>query len=337
MVGFYGDPTISWSIVAHAELGDGVRVSPEEVGERFRVAVARFPWLGIAPGVEVLTGETLGRFADEPYVPGASMVRVAVSEAGVMVAGHHGVVDGLGLVALLGIALDVPVAGGARGVGAREARRGFVLSAVSRLGEAVFVPPTRVAPEPGVESVGRDVFGRVDLSGCSGGTAVWVAAAVAVTRRWNVERGRSAGRVVAAVGASRRDAGGVRPEHDAAFFRLRVPEGAGVGVVRSMVARQAPEPGFPARSSRVARWVASVLSGRLGSTFLVSNLGVIDVPGVSRVAFYPAAGGRSGVAFGVATVGERTTVTVRARGRDFGVGAVSRMVTLFAEAARARV
>jgi len=64
--------------------------------------------------------------------------------------------------------------------------------------------------------------------------------------------------------------------------------------------------------------VAKVLSARMGSTLLVSNLGLLrGPPGLGSVEFYPVAHGRSGVALGAASVGDRTVLTLRARRRDF--------------------
>jgi hypothetical protein len=74
------------------------------------------------------------------------------------------------------------------------------------------------------------------------------------------------------------------------------------------------------------------LAPRLGSTFLTSNLGVVTAAPVESLAFYPAASGRSGVAFGAATVGDTTTVTTRARRRDFDRDAAARLLSLLVDA-----
>ncbi|MGH3739663.1 MAG: hypothetical protein ACRDT6_29285, partial [Micromonosporaceae bacterium] len=80
-----------------------------------------------------------------------------------MLAAHHGAVDGFGLLALLGLALDAPVSSTARGIGTRPAGRGFLLSGLLRLSEALFTPPTRAAPVgPGTGSV-RDALAAVEV------------------------------------------------------------------------------------------------------------------------------------------------------------------------------
>lgn len=51
---------------------------------------------------------------------------------------------------------------------------------------------------------------------------------------------------------------------------------------------------------------------RFSDTFLVSNLGRLDLPTVKRVEFYPVARGRSAVAIGAAGLADGpTTLTVR--------------------------
>jgi len=67
-----------------------------------------------------------------------------------------------------------------------------------------------------------------------------------------------------------------------------------------------------------AGWLGRGLASRLGSTLLVSNLGRLEPHGpVTAAAFYPSAHGRSGLSVGCVTVDETTTVTVRARRRDY--------------------
>lgn len=119
--------------------------------------------------------------------------------------------------------------------------------------------------------------------------------------------------------------------------RQRVlPAAAAPGAdVTAVLAAQPPEPDFPARSSRLARLGTRLLASRLGSTFLVSNLGVVSTGDTVRsLAFYPAASGRSGVAFGAATTGDTTTVTVRARRKDFDAAAAARLLDEFRDAVR---
>jgi hypothetical protein len=332
VVGLYGDPTVSWSILLEAELG-AAAPEPEKLRARLAAAIQQHSHLGAVPGIERITdlAGVRDRFAAAPYERGAPLVRVAVGESTLLIAAHHGALDGLGLLALLGILLDVPVSSAARGIGERTGGKPFALSALQRLAEALFAPPGRIAPEHGQAAVG-DVFVACDEPALRLGAAGFVAAAASATERWNRAHGVRTARVVAALGASRRSGAAPEPVHDSAFFRLRLPRGADVAAV---LRAQPPEPDFPARSSRLARLGTRLLASRLGSTFLVSNLGVVSTGDTVRtLAFYPAASGRSGVAFGVATTGGQTTVTVRARHKDFDAAAAARLLGEFRDAVR---
>ncbi|MFJ7216227.1 hypothetical protein [Amycolatopsis sp. NPDC098790] len=327
VVGLYGDPTVSWSILLEAELGVAAP-EPEKLRARLAAAVQQYPHLGAVPDIEQVTDlpSTRDHFASAPYERGAPLLRVAVGEPTLLVAAHHGALDGLGLLSVLGILLDVPVSSGARGIGERAGGKPFALSALQRLAEALFAPPGRIAPDRAVPDAG-DVFCARHEPRLRLGAAGFVSAAVAATESWNRAHGARTARVVAALGASWRSGAAPEPVHDSAFFRLRLRPGVDAAAV---LAAQPPEPDFPARSSRLARLGTRLLASRLGSTFLVSNLGVVSTgDSVRWLAFYPAASGRSGVAFGVATTGDVTTVTVRARRRDFDAAAAERLLEEF--------
>jgi hypothetical protein len=286
--------------------------------------------------VGAVAGEDAGAtvraaFADEPYAEPGPVLRVALVSGhppSVLVAAHHGALDGLGLLALLGVALGAPFGSSARGLGHRRPPVPFAVSAALRAGEALLAPPARIEPvprpgpaEPGDHLVALDLpIGRV-------GTAAAVAAAVRAVRGWNREHGGTGkGRMVVAVGASRRPGIDLRLEDRSAYLRIRVgaAEAGGEDAVRAMLATARPGPPIPGgRAAGLlaspAAAVAGRLSGRLGSTLLVSSLGsVAGPPGLRSVAFHPVAHGRSGVALGLASVGDTTTVTLRARRRDFG-------------------
>jgi hypothetical protein len=339
VVGLYGDPTVSWSILLEADLFSVPE--PEKLHARLAAALPRYPHLGTAPAVEPTTAaglsEVRARFAAEPYDRGAPLVRVAVStdEPALLVAAHHGALDGLGLLALLGFLLDVPVSSAARGIGERaDGGKPFLVSAVQRLAEALFAPPGRIVPDRDGESAG-DVFEARRVPRLRLGAAGFVAAATRAAGRWNHAHGARTVRVVAALGASWRSGAAPEPVHDSAFFRLRLPSDPDSAAVADVLRAQPPEPDFPARSSRIARLGTRLLASRLGSTFLVSNLGVVAAgDAVRSIAFYPAASGRSGVAFGAATTGDTTTVTVRARRKDFGAAAAGRLADRFRDAVR---
>ncbi len=323
---------MSWSVVLEARLRDGL--DPESARERLLAATEAYPHLGAPPSVErafvVDVPAIRERFSATPYSRGEPLIRVAVcvDRPSVLIAGHHGALDGLGLLAVLGIALDVPVTSGATGIGAKAATRSFGVSAVRRLAEALFAPPARIVPAR--HDSGRrsgDVFAARHATRTRIGAAAFVAAAARVSEHWNAAHGAKAARVVAAVGASCRSGAAPEPEHDSTFFRLRLTGDAGVDEVAELLAAGRPEPDFPARTSRIARFAATVLASRLGSTFLASNLGVVSAGEMVRsIAFYPVASGRSGVAFGAVTVGDTTTLTIRARSKEFDVAAADALV-----------
>ncbi|TDQ04475.1 hypothetical protein [Labedaea rhizosphaerae] len=327
VVGLYGDPTVAWSILIRARPTDPIAQS--DISQRLAACVRRHPWLGIPPVVEPFDQGIAERFACTPYADGESLVRVAAGDE-LVIAAHHGAVDGLGLLALLGAALDVPVTSNASGVGRRRGAESFARSALRRLGEAVFAPPTRIEPSARHES-DAEVLLHKEIPRVPAGTAALTVAALRATESWNREHGVPANRVVAAVGASRRPGYELRPEHDSAFFRLPLPADADRAEVHTLLRGRAPEPDFPAKRNPVVGLGIRALAPRLGSTFLMSNLGVVSAP-VRSLAFYPTASGRSGVAFGAVTTGDTTTVTVRARGRDFdAVSAMNLLELLVSE------
>jgi hypothetical protein len=153
------------------------------------------------------------------------------------------------------------------------------------------------------------------------GTAAATAAAAAVVREWN---GGRRGRVVAAIGASRRDGDDLTPEHRAAYLRLRLPPRADRGLVRAMLENQRLEPDFPPSRNVVVRLGSRALARRLGATFLVSNVGAVEIgEPVTSLAFFPQPSGPAGLAVGVVSTDAATSLTVRARRRDFTDDAVA--------------
>jgi hypothetical protein len=294
-------------------------------------------------------------FADERYAEGGPAVRMALvaePDPAVLLAAHHGALDGLGLLALLGVVLGEPVRSSAKGLGDRRPAGSFAASAGRRLAEALVAPPARVAPSsgtprgPGAGGSGDLVLARdvADADAHPAGTAAVVAAAVRAIEEWNAagtggRRRASSRRIVIAVGASRRPGTDLSLEERSAYLRIR-PRSGGLNDVRAALYSAAPEPAPDLAGGRPRRWAvalaaigARALSARLGSTLLVSNLGLVTGPdGLRSVAFHPVAHGRSGLAVGAATVGGVTTLTVRARRRDFDpAGAQAFLVALAAE------
>jgi hypothetical protein len=153
-----------------------------------------------------------------------------------------------------------------------------------------------------------------------------------VVSDWNAGR---RGRMVAAIGASRRDGDDLTPEHRAAYLRLRLPPGADRALVRAMLDSQRLEPDFPPSRNVVVRLGSRALAGRLGATFLVSNVGAVQVGGpVPALTFFPQPSGPSGVAIGLVSTDGATSLTVRARRRDFTDAAVADLLERLVVAVR---
>jgi len=313
-------------------------VDPAQLSTRLAATVAAQPCLGNPPVVrtapESSWPDVLADFADRRYADAEPLVRVAVSDgtpSRLLIAAHHGAVDGFGLLALLGLALDAPIASNAHGIGDRPAARSFLRASAVRLAEAVFTPPSRAATSTPAGAVG-DAMVAVELPAVRAGTATLTVATAAAVRAWNDDHGVATPRVVAALGASRRPGSALAPDRYTAFFRLRVPPGADPATVRRLLAEIAPEPDFPPSRSRTARPLIRALSHRLGATFLASNLGVVrTLAPVESLAFYPAPSGRQGLAIGAVTCGDVTTVSVRARRTGFADGAAERVLKLVVE------
>lgn len=330
VVGLYGDPTVPWSIVLQATLTGPL--PPDVLRARLAALAERYPHLGGAPSV-VTSGDpddVRGDFASRGYDGSEPLVRAALlgSPPVLVLAAHHGAVDGLGLLALLGAAVDQPVRTGVVGTSDRVVAKSFVLAAAKRVGEALFAPPLRLRPSgsgrPAESIEPAEVLVVARLPRLKVGTAALTAATAAVVRDWNGTRG---GRVMAAIGASRRDGDHLTPEHRAAYLRLRIPPGTDRARVRTMLDAQSLEPDFPPSRNVVVRLGARALGRRLGATFLASNLGAVEIGGpVGALAFFPQCSGPAGVAVGVVSTAGETAVSVRARRRDFSPTALAELL-----------
>jgi hypothetical protein len=316
VVGLYGDPTITWAIGLVADLHRPV--APTAVERRVADLVVQYPDLGLAPRVERVPRDEFDAVLDAhlntPFDGSGRLLRLAMTDDGTTLAvvAHHGVVDGLGILAVLGWALGAQAHTQARGIGNASARATFTRSAVTRLWEASFFPPSRLAPDV----VGRapgDVIARRSVVALKTSTAAVAAAAAQVLAEWNRVHGEDSARVVVAIGASRRGQQPLRPDRDSAYLRVRLRPDSTVQQAREAISRTAPEPDFPPSSRRqVSRSVARLLRNRLGSSLLVSNLGqVANLDPVARLAFYPATGGGRAASIGVVSTNDTTTVTVR--------------------------
>jgi hypothetical protein len=337
IVGPYGDQSVSWSILLQATLT--TPLPRDEVQARLADLAARHPHLGGPPVVEPVRSpdDVRAAFAGTPYDGRAPLVRVALaaSPPALLLAAHHGAADGLGLLALLGAATGMPVGSDAAGVAGRPAPRTFAGTAVRRVAEALFTPPTRLRPAPGGDGP-AEILLATDLPPARIGTARATAAALAVTRDWNRTARARDMRIVAAIGASLRGGADPLPEHRAAYLRLALPPDAGPAEVRRLLDGHPPEPTFPPSRSRVAAAASRALAGRLGATFLVSNLGTVDAgEPIRSLSFFPQGTGRAGVAFGVVTTKSATSLTVRARAREFTEEAAAELLERFRAAVTA--
>jgi hypothetical protein len=334
-----GHLDVSWSIVIEAKLAEPL--APTLAASRLNEALALAPGLGHMPelvsfgpgGMDSLRQA----FADDPYPEGGPVIRVGVRpepEPAVLLAAHHGALDGLGLLALLGVALGARVASSARGLGDRGPARSFAGAAARRVTEALLFPPHRIASQPGAGRglvAAGDELAALPVPPFEGGTPALVGAAAQAVRRWNRDRSAPIDRLVMAVGASRRPGTAPTLEEGSAYLRLRL-QSTEQEDIRRALGKALPQPAAPALTGLgpLAPF-ARRLSGRLGSTMLVSNLGRLTGPAeLLRVAFYPVAHGRSGVAFGAATVRGVGVLTIRARRRDFDREAARQLLTLAA-------
>jgi hypothetical protein len=330
VVGLYGDPDTSWGIAVDL----GVReIDPDDVGSRLAGMCADHEHLGMVPTVEVVPqAQWRARRADlaaARYEAGA-LLRVAVRLDGrrLFVGAHHGAVDGLGLVAVAGVAMGHELTTLARGVGERRAASGFVRSSLGRLREALVDPPPRFAGQGGA---GLTEGGAEDLSErtrplADRGTAHLAVAAADVFGR----RGHE-GLPLLVVGASRRASTLPEPDRQTAYLRIRVPVGAAPGEVRRALAAAAPEPDFPATSARgLGPWVTHLVRRRLGATALLSNLGRVDGP-VESVAMFPACSGPRAVAIGLASTQSCSTLSLRTRRAEFSADEHARLLDELAD------
>jgi hypothetical protein len=318
-----GHPDLSWSIVAHVRMAS----PPESSVIQQRVARGWAATLGPRPSVVDAAEEAAAirlreDFADRPYEDGHPLVRLARAPGSVVVAAHHSALDGLGLLALLGLVLDAPIRSGATGLGDSGSGPGpgFLRHAAARVGEAAFRPPARIRPERGGGAGGvGDHLLEAPAPAVAGGTAAVLTAAARAVDAWNGAGGRSAGRLVIAVGLSRRPGSAPTLADQSAYARVSLA-GRDLAATRLALASARPEPAPPAgsRALAVAARLARPLAGRMGSTLLVSNLGRIEAPDdVRSISFWPVAHARSGVAMGVATVGDATVLGLRARRTSF--------------------
>ena len=252
-------------------------------------------------------------------------LRVVVGSGGrrLAVACHHAAFDGLSLLALLaalvgGADRRVAGEGGGRVVGGVDCRRNqHSGSARPRpgfrglAGRAVR-PADRVAASlarPGREAL---AVREVELAG-AGVTARVADAAVAAAGARNSRLGRRWRRVGLNFGLAGLPGEGGAVGNSSRYRRVDLRPGEPVGPALAAALANPREPPDQVWSPRWGRLPEPVV-GRFSDSLLISNLGRREVPGATRLEFFPVARGRSAVAVGaVGLAGSSSTVSVRAR------------------------
>jgi hypothetical protein len=312
VVGLYGDPDVTWSIVLRLRLVDPHE--REDVAGRVPDVFEAHPHLGRPPVVEVQDATTVDRFANEHYGDHAPLVRLALDDSGrdLVVAAHHGAVDGLGLVGLAGRLSGLELGTSARGVSRTGQEPGFLAGTLPRLGEIVFRPPERFRGTERGERGDHLVYAERPLRMQGTGALAW--AGLRALRDWNAAPPRHSQPVIA-LGVSRRPGQPMpRPDRDTAYTRLRVRGIDTRAELTDLLGRTQPEPDFPVTDARgLGAVLTRRLAGRLGASMLVSNLGLLAHPGVASASFWPVASGPHGVSLGLVSAGGVTTLTARVR------------------------
>ena len=337
VVGLYGDPDVSWSVLLVLRLSRPTTV--EAVSTAAGNLVDAHPHLGPAPRVEGFgpgaEPGVLAALANEPFGDAGPLLRVAVGAGGrtLVLAAHHGAVDGLGMLGVATALLAVPLTSTARGI-AREAEpTSFVRGSLRRLGEAAFAPPVRLDGDRAEGSaLPGDWLEARDVDVARPGSAALVRAAADLVRRTNGPDRRGK-RLVVSMGLSRRPGRPVPdPDRDTAYMRLRIGNLSSTADARRLIAATAPEPAFPVGDAGgLGPAVARRLSHRLGATVLVSNLGLVDNPSIESVRFWPVPTGPAGVCLGLASTPATTTLTFRARRGWFSEQAARRLADVAAD------
>lgn len=301
------DPGIGWRILLTAELE-----GPPDTGAlltRLGDLYTRKRWPGVA---ELRTDDSLELLRSR-LVDGGPPVLLGVAGRTLVISAQHAFVDGLGLLGVLSEVTGRPATTRVRGVAERPVRGGPRRAVARRLAEATLRPPAPVV-SPGTVAAGGDAFAETTVPG-AWRTAVLVHAAVAGVVAHNAALGRRTRHVAVAVGAGRQDTEDPVGDHSG-LLRLTDLEGRSADEVAELLATAPLEPRPGARSAAGAgllRGGMRLLSRRLGSTLLVSQLGDVTAPGVSALAFHPVTAGGTGLSLGAVTLRGRTTLTLRAR------------------------
>ena len=242
-----------------------------------------------------------------------------------VVEGHHAAFDGLALVEVVkALTSSVPTGAGAIDLerDAFTARRDHVPSGSdvrtgnSRTGNSLvrraLLPASRVAPSrprPECEALVSE-----DITVARGGafTARYAQACADAVVAHNDRHGVRVRRIGISLGLGGAHVIG----NTASYRRVDIDIRNGVDVTAAVLGAIA-DPAEPSElrfAPRGAGVVMRPVTDRFSDSFLISNLGVLDLPGIRRISFFPVARGRSAVAFGAASSAPgRATLSLRAR------------------------
>lgn len=307
-----GDPRIPWVVL----LDVGLTVPPPD-----REALVR-ELTGLAreagwpsPSATAVSGRAPGQGLAQFVADSPDALRVRVDAASIVLASRHDALDGLGMLTALGRLLGAPVRSSARGVApAGRARRGVVLQRVAE----VALRPQAVVARSTSRAQSGDVFAATSVEGTPR-TADLVRAGARAVSRWNRDHARPVRPISVAIGVSTvaGDAGELADR--SGYLRLRDAGTMSRSQIKDLIARAPLQPGGGGTRRPPGLAVATELAlrmaaPRLGSTLLVSHLGVLEAPvSVRDAAFYPVTGGGSGLSLGATTLRNHTTLTLRAR------------------------
>lgn len=304
------DPTIRWRILLTATAPG---VSDETLDARLRGLHQAQGWPAPAP---VTSGSLTALRRDLAEVPDLPLV---VGRAGddLVVSAHHARVDGLGLLDVLAALTGSPVTSATRGVAGRVADGSLVSGLLRRLREVALTPPARIAG-----AVDRTAPGDTFVAGTVAApvsTAQVVTALVRAVVERNTAAGVRARHVAVAVGAAVPDPGDPMLANRSAMLRLVDVERLGEDQVAEQLRVRGLDHagGTGAPGGALSRAAVRVLAPRLGSTLLVSHLGQVTAPAAGALVFYPVTAGGTGVSAGLVTHDRSTTLSLRARARQW--------------------
>lgn len=307
------DRKSAWSVVLKLEVQDPISITDsaiERAAARWPILLARWrrgSWVpATAPRIQEAPLSALVGSFDLAHEPA---LRISCVASNLYLVGHHAAFDGRGLVTIAGELLG---AGGTstqpeRMVQPSEPNRNVMPTAGHSIASRLRRPCSRVIASPDAQA-GEEFLSRsVALAGPNLTARLAAGAAAAVAQRHRLMVGREIGPLGISVGVGGSESAG----NTASYRRVDLPANAHVADVIEKALRSSDLPPELKHPTRLLRFLGPV-ARRLSDTFLVSNLGRVDIPGVTRLEFYPVARGRSAVAFGaVGLAGGPSTLTLR--------------------------